>query len=128
MAQVRAKYSQLMQPGMSKIWFDAIEYQLKSSDYPKVFHEETSTREYEQEMEMAGISVLQEKPENAPTMMQEMIQGGSKRFYHLTYSAGIRTSKELMDDDQYGLVKKGPQLLARSAAFTQEIIAWNVFN
>lgn len=128
MAQVRAKFPQLMQSGMSKIWFDAMQYQLKSSDYPKVFHEESSTREYEQEMEMAGISVLQEKPEDAPTMYTEMIQGGSKRFYHLTYSLGIRTSKELMDDDQYGLVKKGPVLLARSAAFTQEIIAWNVFN
>jgi hypothetical protein len=128
MAQVRAKFAQLMQPGLTKIWFDTFMYQLKSSDYPKVFHEMTSTRQYEQELEMAGISVLQEKPEDAPTMYTEMIQGGSKRFYHLTYSLGIRSSKELMDDDQYGLIQKGPALLARSAAFTQELIAWNVFN
>ena len=128
MAQVRAKFHQLMQTGMKKIWSDFMMYQLKQSRYPEIFHEETSDSEYEQEMEMAGISALQEKPEDAPTAYTEMIQGPTKRFLHLTYSLGIRTSKELMDDDKYGLVKQGPKLLARSAAFTEEMIAWNVFN
>ena len=128
MAQVRAKFPQLMAMGQSKIYFDALDSQLKQSDYPKVFHEKTSDNEYEQEMEMAGLSALQEKPENAPSAYNEMIQGGTKRYIHLTYSLAIRTSKELMDDDKYGLVKKGPTLLARSAAFTQEMIAWYTLN
>jgi hypothetical protein len=128
MAQVRAKFPQLMAMGQSKIYFDSLDNALKQSDYPKVFHEKTSDNEYEQEMEMAGLSALQEKPENSPSAYNEMIQGGSKRYIHLTYSLAIRTSKELMDDDKYGLVKKGPALLARSAAFTQEMIAWYVFN
>lgn len=128
MAQVRAKFPQLMQAGMKKIWFDSMMYQLKSSRYPEVFHEDNSDNQYEQEMEMAGISALQEKPEDAPTAYTEMIQGPSKRYIHLTFSLGIRSSKELLDDDKYGLIKKGPQLLARSAAFTEELFAWNVFN
>ena len=129
MPQVRAKFAQLMQPGLKKIYFDCLDSQLKSSDYPKVFHEVDSDSEYEQELEMAGISVLLEKPENASTSYTEMKQGASKRVEPLTYSLGIRTSKELYDDDKYGLVgKKGPTLLARSAAFTKEMIAWNVFN
>lgn len=129
MPQVRAKFPQLMQPGLKKIYFDALDNQLKSSDYPKVFNEDKSDSQYEQELEMAGISALQEKPEDASTAYTEMKQGGSKRFVHLTYSLGIRTSKELYDDDKYGLTgKKGPTLLARSASFTQEMIAWNVFN
>ena len=129
MPQVRAKFPQLMQPGLRKIYFDSLDNQLKASDYPKVFHEVDSDSEYEQELEMAGISILQEKPENASTAYTEMKQGASKRVEPLTYSLGIRTSKELYDDDKYGLVgKKGPTLLARSAAFTKEMIAWNVFN
>jgi hypothetical protein len=128
MPQVRAKFPQLMQPGLRKIYFDSLDYAMKSSDYPKVFHEGTSTRQYEQEQEMAGISALQEKPEDASTAYVEMIQGASKRIEPLTYSLGIRTSMELWEDDQYGLVKKGPTLLSRSAAFTQEMIAWNIFN
>ena len=128
MPQVRAKFPQLMQPGLKKIYFDSLDSALKASDYPKIFHEENSTRQYEQELEMAGISALQEKPEDASTAYVEMKQGASKRVDPLTYSLGIRTSKELWDDDQYGLIKKGPTLLSRSSAFTQEIIAWNVFN
>lgn len=128
MPQVRAKFPQLMQAGLKKIYFDSLEYQLKASDYPKVFNEMDSDSEYEQELEMAGIQQLIEKPEDASTFYTEMKQGGSKRVIHLTYSLGVRTSKELWDDDKYGLIKKGPTLLARSAAFTQEMIAWNVFN
>lgn len=128
MPQVRAKFPQLMQPGLRKIYFDSYDAALKASDYPKIFHEENTTRQYEQELEMAGISALQEKPEDASTAYVEMKQGASKRFDPLTYSLGIRTSYELWEDDQYSLVKKGPTLLSRSAAFTKEIIAWNVFN
>jgi hypothetical protein len=129
MPQVRAKFPQLMQPGLRKVYFDSLDYALKQSDYPKIFKEVKSDSEYEQELEMAGLSVLIEKPEDASTYYSEMVQGGSKRVMPLTYSLGIRTSKELYDDDKYGLVgKKGPTLLARSAAFTKEMIAWNVFN
>lgn len=128
MPQVRPKFPQLMQPGLRKIYFDSLDKALKASDYPRVFHEINTTKEYEQELEMAGITALQEKPENASTAYVEMRQGGSKRFKPLTYSLGIRTSKELWDDDQYGLIRKGPTLLTRSTNFTQEMIAWNVFN
>ena len=128
MPQVRAKYPQLMQPGLKKIYFDSLDNQMKQSDYPKVFNEMNSDSEYEQELEMAGVTALYEKPEDASTAYTEMKQGGSKRVIHLTYSLGIRTSKELYDDDKYGLIKKGPTILARSAAFTQEMVAWNVFN
>ena len=128
MPQVRAKFPQLMQPGLKKIYNDSLDYEMKASDYPKVFNERTSDSEYEQELEMAGIQQLLEKPEDASTSYTEMKQGASKRVIHLTYSLGIRTSKELWDDDKYGLIKKGPRLLARSAAFTQEMIAWNILN
>src|ERR1700735_4820045 len=129
MPQVRAKFPQLMQPGLKKIYFDSLDNALKQSDFPKVFKEVTSDQEYEQELEMAGISALIEKPEDASTYYTEMKQGGSKRVEPLTYSLGLRTSKELYDDDKYGLVgPKAPTLLARSAAFTKEMIAWNVFN
>lgn len=128
MPEVRAKFPQLMVPGLKKIYFDSLDKSLKSSDFPKIFHTENSDRQFEQFLEMAGISALQEKPEDASTAYVEMKQGASKRLEPLTYSLGIRISRELWDDDKYGLVKKGPALLSRSATFTKEMIAWNVFN
>lgn len=128
MSQVRGMFSQLMAPGLRKIYKDWSEMEQRAEEYPSVFNVDSSSSQYEQELEMAGIGPLYEKPENTPTEYTAMIQGGSYRFYHLTYSLGIRTSRELWDDDKYGLIKQGPRALARSARFTREVVAWSIFN
>jgi len=128
MSQVRGMFAQLMAPGLRKIYDDATIYEQKEKMYPSLFNVETSDSEYEQDLEMAALGPLQEKPENSSTAYNDMIQGGSKRAIHLTYSLGVRTSRELWDDDKYGLIKMGPRALARSTRFTQEVIAWNILN
>lgn len=128
MSQVRGMFFQLMAPGMKKIWKDWSDMEQKAEEYPMVFNVKSSDAMYEQELEMAGVGPLKEKPENTPTQYTNMIQGGSYRFLHLTYSLGIRSSKELMEDDQYALIKQGPKTLARSSRFTREVVAWSVFN
>ncbi|HEY1645038.1 MAG TPA: Mu-like prophage major head subunit gpT family protein [Candidatus Saccharimonadales bacterium] len=128
MSQVRGMFYQLMAPGLKKIYKDWQDMEQRAEEYPTVFNVKGSDAMYEQELEMAGVGPLQEKPENTPTQYTAMIQGGSYRFLHLTYSLGIRTSKELMDDDQYGLIRQGPRTLARSSRFTREVIAWSIFN
>ena len=128
MSQVRGQFPQLMAPGLKKIYNDATEFEQREKEYPMLFNVRTSDSEYEQELEMAALGPLQEKPENSSTAYNEMIQGGSKRAIHLTYSLGIRTSKELWDDDKYGQIKMGPKALARSTRFTEEVVAWNIIN
>jgi hypothetical protein len=128
MPQVRANFAQLMSPGMKKIYNDTTDYELTQLQFPSVFNEKTSVDEYEQSLEMAALPPLQEKPENTSTVYGGLIQGGSKRVIHLTYSLGIESSKELMDDDKYGIIKTGPAALARSTQFTREAIAWNILN
>lgn len=128
MTQVRGEFGQLMVPGLKKIYLDADEYEQREKQYPMLFNVKTSDSEFEQELEMAGVGPLQEKPENSSTVYNDMIQGGSRRSTHLTYSLGIRTSKELWDDDKYGLIKTGPKALARSTRFTEEVVAWNIIN
>jgi hypothetical protein len=128
MSQVRGAFPQLMAPGLKHIYMDATEYEQKEKQYPMLFNEEKSDREYEQELEMAGLGPLQEKPENSSTAYNNMIQGGSKRAVHLTYSLGVRTSKELWEDDKYNIIKMGPKALARSTRFTEEVVAWNIIN
>lgn len=128
MTQVRGQFAQLMVPGLKKIYLDADEFEQREKEYPMLFNVKSSDSEFEQELEMAGVGPLQEKPENSSTAYQDMIQGGSRRATHLTYSLGIRTSKELWDDDKYGLIKTGPKALARSTRFTEEVVAWNIIN
>lgn len=128
MSQVRGQFAQLMTPGLKKIYDDATQYEQTAKLYPQLFNIESSDSEYEQVLEFADLGPLQEKPENTSTAYNNMIQGASKRAIHLTYSLGVRTSKELWDDDKYGLIKMGPRALARSTRFTQEVVAWNIVN
>lgn len=128
MSQVRGMFAQLMAPGLRKIYADCEVTEQRAKEYPMVFKVTKSTNEYEQDLEMAGFGPLQEKPENSPTAYNDMIQGGSRRVIPLTYSLGVRTSKELMDDAKYGIIRQGPRYLSRSNRFTEETIAWAVFN
>jgi hypothetical protein len=128
MTQVRGDFSQSMAVGLRKIYTDADDLEQKAEEWPFLFKETKTDSQYEQDLEMAGVGPLQEKPENSATAYNDMIQGGSKRVIPLTYSLGIRSSKELMDDAKYGIIKQGPKYLARSGRFTRETIAWAVFN
>lgn len=126
--QVRGMFPKLMAPGLRKIYNDAFDTEQKAKQYPMLFNIQTSDKAYEQDSKMSGFGPLQEKPENTPITYANIVQGGDKRYIHLTYGLGVRTSKELYDDDQYGVIKKAPQSLARSIRYTEEVVAWNILN
>jgi hypothetical protein len=128
MPEIRGNFSQLMTRGLKRIYMDAYDTEQKSEEYPQIFKTETSDSQYEQVLEMTGFGPLQEKPENTPVAYNERIQGGSKRYIHLTYGLAVATSKELYEDDKYGIIRQTPKALARSVRFTKEMVAWNTFN
>lgn len=128
MAMVRPSFSQLMQTGLRKLYLETEMLEQRAEEFPTLFNVETSTKQYEQDVKMAGMGPLQEKPEATAVAYQDMIQGGSIRYLHLTYALAALTSKELMDDDQYGVIKKIPQALARSTRFTRESVAFAILN
>ncbi len=128
MAMVRASFNQLMQTGLRKLYLETEYLEQRSEEFTKIFNVITSTKQYEQDVKFAGMGPLQEKPEAAANAYADMIQGGSVRYLHLTYALASLTSKELMDDDQYGIIKKIPQALARSTRFTRESIAFAILN
>jgi hypothetical protein len=128
MTQVRGQFAQLMKPGLKMIYDDASQFEQRAEEYPMVFNTKSSEDAYEQEAEFSALGPLQEKPENTGTIYNDMIEGGTKRYVHLTYSLGVRTSKELWDDAKYDLIKQGPRALARSTRFTKEVVAWYTFN
>src|SRR5882757_227644 len=128
MAMVRPSFSQLMQTGLRKLYLETEMLEQRAEEFPNIFNVETSTKQYEQDVKYAGMGPLQEKPEASPIAYSDAIQGGSIRYLHLTYALGALVSKELMDDDQYGIMKKIPQMLARSTRFTRESIAFAILN
>lgn len=128
MTMVRGQYAQLMAPGVKANFVEFLDTLQRESEYDKVFNIENTTKAFEDEVQYAGTGPMPEKTEGAAVSYTSAIQGGTKRYIPLTYALAARASFELMDDDQYGIIKQIPKAIARSARFTEEMVPWNVFN
>lgn len=128
MTMVRGNFAQLMAPGLHGTFAHWLQLKQRKEEYSHIFNIETSDKAFEDEVEFSGLGPMVTKPEGESVIYQDAIQGGTKRYIHSVYALGVRTSWELFDDDQYGLIMQVPKALARSAHFTREIQAWNVFN
>jgi hypothetical protein len=126
--QVRGQFSQLQAPGLHGLFVQWEKLHQKDEEWPHIFNKETSDRAFEDEAEFVGVGPLVQKPEGEPTTYRDAAQGGTKRFQMFTYALGVRSSYELYKDDMYGLVKKIPAALARSAQFAREVNTWGVIN
>src|SRR5579864_1746304 len=117
MTMVRGQFAQLMAPGLHEKFVNWIDLHQRSEEYTHIFNVETSTQAFEDEVEFAGLGPMPTKDEGTSIIYQDAIQGGTKRYTHVTYALGVRTSWELFEDDQYGLIMQVPKALARSAHF-----------
>lgn len=128
MTMVRGGYAQLMAPGAHAAFVHWINMKQREEEYTVPFNVDSSTKAYEDEWEFSGLGPMPEKPEGESLTYQDAIQGGTKRYTHFTYGLGVRSSFELYDDDQYGIVRQIPKALARSGHFQIEQQSANVFN
>ena len=125
---LRGQFAQLLSKGLHHLFVQWTDLYQKETEYDKLFNMETSASAYEDEVEFAGFAPMSEKPEAEAIDYTEAIQGGTQRYLHTTFGQGIRTSFELIEDDEYGLINQTPKALARSAQFRMEMDAANVFN
>lgn len=128
MTMVRGQFSQLMAPGLHHLFVHWLDLLQRDEEFSHIFNVETSQRAYEDEVEFSGFGPMVEKPEQEAVIYVDAHQGGTKRYLHLTYALGVRTSFELYEDDLYNIIAQVPKGLARSGHFTREQVAWNVFN
>lgn len=112
-------FSRLLAPGLRKVFFD--DWKQWQEEYSQIAKVESSKRAYEEEMTAAGLGRFQRKEESKSLTYDNPIQGNVKRFTHVTYSLGFRVSREMYDDDLYGVMKKMSSELARSARQTVEL-------
>jgi hypothetical protein len=119
-------FSHLLAPGVRNVFFmykkDA------ESEYESVFMTDKSSRNYEENLEIAALGVMPQKQQGSPILYQDMIQGGIKKFTHATYGLGFRATEEVMEDDLYGVIKKNARALKRSALVAREVVAFSVLN
>ena len=128
MTMVRGQFSQLMAPGLHAEFVHWIDTLQREEEFSHILHVEPSDKAFEDEVEFSGLPPMPLKPEGESTIYQDAIQGGTFRYINNTFALGVRSSFELYEDDQYGIIMQVPKAIARSAHFTKEQRAWNIFN
>jgi phage major head subunit gpT-like protein len=111
---------------LRKIFFQS--YKEVDTQYTQVFNLGTSTRNFEEDLELVGLGSMPEKPEGTPITYQEPKQGGKKRYTHISFGLGFRVTMEMWEDDLYGPMKKMPKELGKAARNVREVRAFNVLN
>lgn len=112
-------FSHLLAPGLRKVFVD--EYKDFQEEYSQLANVLSSKRAYEEELMTAGLGLHTQKGEQASITYDDPIQGSKVRYTHVTWGLGFRVSREMYDDDQYGVMKKMSKQLARSARLTVEM-------
>lgn len=122
----QVNYGKLLEPGLRKIIFET--YNEKPEQYSRVFNVISSQKAIETDARMGGFSMFNEKATLDTTEYEDMTKLDTVQYKHVTYSKGFLVEKELVDDEQYGQIKKAAQALARAARSTVEVKAASVLN
>lgn len=119
-------FAEELWPGIAKHW--GTSYKDYPTIYSQVFDMMTSDKAFEKVQQITGFPKAAIKGEGNEAYFTQMYQGYQKEYRHYTYSIGAVVTQELMEDEQYGQIKKIPELLARSMRETEEVVAHNIFN
>jgi phage major head subunit gpT-like protein len=122
----RAQFGDLLEPGFRKIYDDV--YSEIPEQFPRVLKVGTSTKSFEKDSAVSGFGMLQVTGETDPTPYEDPNQGYDVSYVHQKYTKGFKVSWEMYEDDQYNVMNRKPQALARAARRTAEYYAANVFN
>jgi len=119
-------FANLLAPGLRKVFFQ--EFDLVPTEYTRVLNILTSTRAYEEDLKVSGLSEMPEKPEGTPTTYVEPQISDKVRYTMKPFGLGFRVTHEMYVDDLYGPARKMSQALARSARHRAEVQAWAPWN
>jgi phage major head subunit gpT-like protein len=126
MASFRGNFGDLLEPGFRKIFNDAFEEM--PLVFPKIFNVDSSSKQDEKDSGVTGFGLLQETAEGAQIDYEDPLQMYDVTYVHKKYTKGFKVSEELVEDDQYNVIKSKPAQLGRAARRTTENSAANVLN
>lgn len=118
MAAGTGDFAEELWPGILK------HYQLEYTDfepiYTKIWKVQPSTKAFEKIQGLVGLPLAGIKTQGQSTPFIDPMQGHQKEIVNVSYSIGTGITKEMYDDDQYGLINDAPKFLARSMKETLE--------
>ena len=114
-------------PGVNA-WFGA-KYGEHSPEYTAIFDVQSSSQNFEEDVQQTGFGLAQVKGEGTSTSYDSHSQGYISRYTHVAYSLGYICTKEELDDNLYDKVsRQRAGSLAFSMHQTRENVGANVLN
>jgi hypothetical protein len=122
-----ASHPKALWPGIKAWWGQT--YNEHPEEFGDLFDKDTSTQNYEEDVQLSGFGLAPIKTEGQGTAYDSEIQGFTTRYTHVAYAMGYIVTKEELDDNLYETVsKKRAAALAMSFRQTKENVAANVYN
>ena len=126
MTTASGNFAELLWPGIREIW--GRNYDDYEALYRKIFEIKTSDKRFEKEQGVTGLPLAGLKDEGNTIPYSDPYQGFQKEYVMTTYALGTSVTREMYEDDQYGVINQAPKLLARSLRQTEETLAFNHLN
>ena len=122
-----SSFAKLIWPGLNAIYGRS--YAEWPVQYTKLFDSYKSKKAYEEDLGTTGLGLAQKKTEAGSIAYDEESQAFLTRYSHFVYALGFMISREIYEDDQYGVVgSRRSTGLAFSMRQTKEIVGTNVYN
>lgn len=122
----RGNIPRLLQEGLRKIY--GMAYNEHKTEYTRIVDEDRSTKAFEVDAQVEGFALAGQKAEGSDVQFDDMRQGFTPKYNHLTFAKGFIVTEEALEDELYGLLKKKARLLAFAMRQTQEVSAANLLN
>lgn len=119
-------FSQLISRDYKKVFLD--EYMRVPEEYKAVARVETMDGAYIREGQVAGLTVMQRRGEGEPAAFDNFVQGNDKTIYPENFALAMAITQDMWDDDKTGHIKKAFQELGKAAAYTRELLFWDLLN
>ena len=114
-------------PGVYAFWGQ--KYDDHGMEYRDLFDIKSSSKSYEEVVEIIGFGLAPQKNEGTSTQYATSRQGFTNRFTNKAYALGFIVTKEAIDDNQYEeIMYDRTERLAFSMRTTKEIVGANVYN
>lgn len=122
-----ASHPKALWPGV-KAWWGQV-YNEHQEEYSKLFDSDTSSQNYEEDVQLTGFGLAPTKSEGNSVIYDSEIQGFTTRYTHIAYALGYIVTKEELDDNLYEQVsRRRSAALAMSFRQTKENVGANIYN
>lgn len=121
---ISENWADLMQPGLRKV-FDGT-FREFTSNLPVLYSMQSSKKQ--QEFDLTTDDKSSWEPKQGDIKFEDEVQGYKTTYTHTAYVSGKKFERELLMDDQYGVVERRTRLMARGARLRRERDGAALFN